>query len=499
MDRSELSPLFWPVREDTEGFSILDETRLPGEVHYISVRDVDDAVRAVREMRTRAFGQVLTFFHTVLLSLRRIGAIDRGTIEGRVRDLGRAFSEARPTFAFQGMAERIVGWLSGSNSTEPREFLVGEIQRHFRILMRMRQKRAELAASLLPQTCSILTHCNMSGELVLIGSLLRDRGAKVRFFATETRPYLQGTRLTAWELERAGFEVHLLPDRGAGQVMDKGLVDAVVVGSDRSTRRGDVVNKVGTYPLALLAKAKGIPLYALVQDVEEMLSDEITIEERPQEELSCYNGRRLAPEGVRCRYPAFDVTPADLVTRLVGFASIYSPKDFRMKFGGGARITMESTSEDGAYLLVFGTPRAEFYRHLLDGSRIEGKGEILVSEMRPGLSGARELAPALVKAGLKTTLVSDNMLGFFFQRQAIRRVYLAYREFAQAGPLLPAGATMVVELARAHEVPVELIAAGEETTSPTDLDVTTLLTERVAGTGVSPYLLQDEVVPWSAF
>jgi methylthioribose-1-phosphate isomerase len=499
MDLTQLGPLFWPVRESEDGFSVLDETKLPAEIQYIPIREIDKAVEVVREMKTRAFGQVLTFFHSVLLSLKSSSETDKQGLEAKVGELGRLFSEARPTFAFLGLAEQILGWLAGSKAEDLKSFLVSEIQRYFRILMKMREKRGQLAASLLPQSCSILTHCNCSGDLVLIGSFLRERGARVRFFATETRPYLQGTRLTAWELARAGFDVHLLPDRGAGQVIERGLVDTVIVGSDRSTRRGDVINKVGTYPLALAAKVKGIPFYALVQDFDETLDDEVTIEERPHEELLSFNGRRLAPDGVKCRYPAFDITPANLVTRLIGFASTYSACDFKEKFGRGGKKSTDCEMEEETYLLIFGVPRREFYCHLLEGSRIEGKGEILIPEMRPGLFGARELTPSLLHAGLKPTLVSDNMLGFFFQRQAIRRAYLAYEEFTPLGPRVPGGGRMVVELARAHEVPIELIPAGEEKSAPLDLDVTTLLRENVSGPGVSPYLLQDEVIPWSVF
>lgn len=498
MDETELSPLFWPVLPEPDGFSVLDETRLPWEIHYVPIRRVAEAVEIVREMRTRAFGQVLTFFHSALLLLKDFPETDQDAVEAAIRDLGRVFSEARPTFAFRGLAEQVLAGLPKGGSGDPRALYATGIERHLKILRRTRQKRCELAASLLPQACSILTHCNASGDMVLIGTLLRQRGANVRFYATETRPYLQGSRLTAWELSRAGFEVHLLPDRGAGQVIEQGLVNAVIVGSDRSTRRGDVVNKVGTYPLALLAKAHEIPFYALVQDFEQALADHIPIEERPHGELITFRGRRLAPEGVKCRYPAFDLTPANLVTRLIGFGSTYSHRDFAEKFAGGKKST-ELPSEDSSYLLVFGVPEPGFYRHLADGSRIESRGEILVPELRPSLVGAREVAPMLLQTGLKPTLVSDNMLGFFFQRDAIRRAYLAYREFAPSGPVLPAGARMVALLARAHEVPIELVPAGEDRAEPLDADATTLLQVAVSSPGVSPWLVQDELVPWSLF
>jgi methylthioribose-1-phosphate isomerase len=149
-------------------------------------------------------------------------------------------------------------------------------------IMHARQARARRA----PRSCRIrrglLTHCNVSGELVAVAQCCRELGKEFSVVATETRPYLQGTRLTAWELAQAGVAVSLIPDAAVAQVMAAGEVNAVIVGADRVAQNGDVINKVGTYPLALMAREYGVPFHALVQDPRSLERGvDVPIEERP--------------------------------------------------------------------------------------------------------------------------------------------------------------------------------------------------------------------------
>ena len=161
-------------------------------------------------------------------------------------------------------------------------------------------------------------------------------GKEISVIATETRPYLQGSRLTAWELAQAGVSVSLIPDCAIAQVMERGEVNAVVVGSDRSAQNGDVVNKVGTYPLALMAKEYGVPFHVLVQDPGSLVQGEdVTIEERSAAEILEFQGRPLVAEGMEnlaCRYPAFDVTPSFLISSLIGFDELFTPESFRKRY-----------------------------------------------------------------------------------------------------------------------------------------------------------------------
>ena len=185
-----------------------------------------------------------------------------------------------------------------------------------------------LGAELLPSAARILTHCN-AGALATAGygtalGVVRsafEQGKGQMVFADETRPFLQGARLTAWELHRDGIPVTLLTDGMAGWLMKRGEIGCVVVGADRIAANGDVANKIGTYSLAVLARHHGIPFYVAAPwstvDLATARGDDIPIEERPSDEVVMMGGVRIAPVGVTARYPAFDVTPAALVTGII--------------------------------------------------------------------------------------------------------------------------------------------------------------------------------------
>jgi methylthioribose-1-phosphate isomerase len=190
---------------------------------------------------------------------------------------------------------------------------------------------AEFGLAALPPTdgpLRILTHCNTGplacgqfGTALGIVQAAHHAGRELQVWVDETRPYLQGARLTAWELEQAGVPHTLLPDVAAGSLMKNGEVDVVIVGADRVAANGDTANKVGTYPLAVLAARHGIPFYVAAPtssiDLATPDGDAIVIEERPAEEVLRIRGVSIAPEGTAVRNPAFDVTPADLITGIV--------------------------------------------------------------------------------------------------------------------------------------------------------------------------------------
>jgi methylthioribose-1-phosphate isomerase len=186
----------------------------------------------------------------------------------------------------------------------------------------------ELGAPLFPENARVLTHCN-AGALATAGygtalGVIRSaarQGRIQKVYADETRPYLQGARLTAWELMQDAIPTTLIADNMAGHLMARGEIDAVIVGADRIAANGDVANKIGTYSVAVLAKENGIPFYVAAPtstfDLETATGASIPIEERPSEEITHHAGRRLAPEGVSVRNPAFDVTPHRYVTAIV--------------------------------------------------------------------------------------------------------------------------------------------------------------------------------------
>jgi methylthioribose-1-phosphate isomerase len=327
-------------------------------------------------------------------------------------------------------------------------------------------------------------------------------GKEISVIATETRPYLQGSRLTAWELAEAGVSVSVVPDCAAAQVMDRGKINAVVVGSDRCAQNGDVINKVGTYPLALMAKEYGIPFYALVQDPGGLVQGEdVSIEERSAKELLVFQGEPLLAEGgdqLAGRYPAFDVTPAALITRLIGFDDLFTPERFRQRYLKGSAVASQNgkkTTEK--YLLVYGLPRKDSYSFLAHALKAEEAQRILIPEMRPQLWGARVVARELLRRQVPATLISDNMMGTLFAQRQIQRLYLFYSELGAEGPKGICGSLLAARLARAHGVPIELQESEDTNELPADSDVSTFLGRKMIPPKVAVYPIEKEVLPWA--
>ena len=325
----ELPPLAWSVYIEDDKVFILDETKLPEEKVYIAVENYLEAAKAITEMKTRAFGQVLTVFYTFLLMARHNREEKTEVILPRLRKVAWVLESARPTFAFKDLNKKILGWAEKAKEEggDIPSFLEDKILAYLENLKKMRLKRADYAASLIKGGDALLTHCNVSGEMVLIGRACREAGKEMRFYATETRPYFQG-RLTSWELAEDGFDVTMLPDNAVGSILSEGHCQLVMVGSDRVALNGDIVNKVGTFQLAVAAKTFQVPFYVLVQEPGSTATgEEILIEERDVKELLYYKGRRVYPEGVDGYYPAFDLTPVSYITRLITFGGVIDPQE----------------------------------------------------------------------------------------------------------------------------------------------------------------------------
>ena len=478
-------------------FRILDETLLPAKVEYIVVTSVADGVRAVKEMKTRAFGQVLTFLYTMALALKEKR---RDPLNERVHQVAEAFTQARPTFDFARFVGFFLEWLRElPPGEEPGKWIETRTEELVGKILRARTQRARCAAELLPNPCRLLTHCNISGELIAIAQHCREMGKEIEIFATETRPYLQGSRLTAWEAVQAGFKVHVLADCAVAQIMARGEIDAVLVGADRSARNGDIVNKVGTYPLAVCAQEYGIPFYAVVQEPGSLMrGDDVLIEERPVAELLTFHGRSLGPEGIQGHYPAFDVTPADLISFLIGFDGAFTPEDFRRRFEAGPPSpAMERAQEKKRFLLVYGLPSPESYAHLSRSLRALAAQAILLPEMRPELWGLHAVAPELLKRGMPVTLIADNMMGIFFARGWIERLYLCCTEHNEKEAVGFCGTRLAALLARTHGVPIELLTAGEPISRPSDRDVSTFCGDKTIPEGAIPLPSEPDLIPRS--
>jgi methylthioribose-1-phosphate isomerase len=301
----KFSPLFWPVTYHKGVIRILDETQLPLKMHYLVARDYRSACRAITQMKTRAVGQVILVFYIFLQALHRAGS--PAAIRPQLETISAAINATRPTVSFAYLTDMVRAW--------PVEMLEKNILGFLEGLKHARIRQAQEAAQLLVDGDCVLTHCNISGLMPLIAEFAKERGARVTFIVTETRPYLQGARLTAWELARMGFAVTVIGDAMVAQVMSEGKVTKVIVGADHLARNGDIANKVGTYQIALLAKHFSIPFIAVCPPATRSATGkDITIEVRPDDELLCWQGKRIAPKGVKGYYPAFDVTPHELIS-----------------------------------------------------------------------------------------------------------------------------------------------------------------------------------------
>ncbi len=297
----KFSPLFWPIQLKGNTIYILDETRLPQKLVYLRAKNYLEACKAIKEMKTRAVGQVLLVMYTFLLSKRQ---------DKDLKKAAKALNATRPTLSFRFLTDMVLGW---ENSGAPLE---QSILGFLGMLKAKRIEQARQAARLLKDGDVILTHCNISGLMPLIAQFAKEQGKKISFYVTETRPYLQGSRLTAWEIMRAGFDVTIITDNMVAYLLSKGLVTKVIVGADHLTLNGDIANKIGTYQIAVVARYFKIPFYVICPPASKFKSgDEIKIEIRPDNELKIYRGLALAPKEVKAYYPAFDVTPAKLITK----------------------------------------------------------------------------------------------------------------------------------------------------------------------------------------
>lgn len=300
-----------------EELVILDETRLPWEKSFLRVKDPQGAVAAIKEMKTRAFGQVLVTLYALVLAARQAARLPQEEQLEAFWEQAEKLANPRPTVDFKELIAPVLKMAQDAQcQKKPLDKAIeAGVQGLIDFIQSRRIARCQKAADLIKDGDTVLTHCNVSGEMVIIGELCRKQGKRVSFFATETRPYLQGARLTAWELKEAGFEVTLIPDNAVAKVMTEGKVSLVIVGSDRTAQNGDVANKIGTYQIALVAKEFGIPFYVLAQPSKRTATGaDIPIEERDPREVLFFEGQRIAPEGIDAYYPGFDVTPKELIS-----------------------------------------------------------------------------------------------------------------------------------------------------------------------------------------
>ena len=300
-------------RGDT--LELLDQRALPGNVKYVSCASAHDVAVAIRDMIVRgapAIGVSAAF--GIALAARRGDDIDAAAKELRA---------TRPTAVnLRWALKRMLAARDGHRNltAEAEAIFLEDIEANIRI--------GRFGAELLGNSVTVLTHCN-AGALATAGygtalGVIRaavESGKSVAVFADETRPYLQGAKLTAWELKQENIKVTLITDSMAGHFFQKGRFDAVIVGADRIAANGDTANKIGTYTVAVLANAHDVPFYVAAPlstiDVDTLTGADIEIEERSADEVTSINGLSIAPEGISVEHPAFDVTPARLISAII--------------------------------------------------------------------------------------------------------------------------------------------------------------------------------------
>jgi len=350
-----VSVQFFSLRWEGDALTILDQTRLPDEVSYLTTADYRVVAGAIRDLKVRgapAIGAAAAF--ALVLGARE--ALGSPHFRERVREVAAELVATRPTavnlkWAVDRLLARLAALPAGTGDRELVEALAAEAQAVFAGDVAGNRRLGAWGQTLIPPGARILTHCN-AGALATAGygtalGVIRaavEAGKKVTVYADETRPLLQGARLTAWEMVALGVETVLVTDSMAGWLMARGMIDLVLVGADRIAANGDVANKIGTYALAVLAAAHGLPFYvaAPVSTLDLSLASGglIPIEERPAEEVTGFRGQRTAPAGVRVFNPAFDVTPARLVTAVITDRGVVHPP-YRTGLAGLIKSTGE--------------------------------------------------------------------------------------------------------------------------------------------------------------
>jgi methylthioribose-1-phosphate isomerase len=327
--------MFRTVERTPLGVRLLDQRKLPHEIVYVTCETPEETAEAIRAMVVRGAPAIgVTAAFGMALAASASSSLDPGALDRRIAEARALLSASRPTAVNLAWAldrmEQIArrSRASGSGNDALAATLEREAQAiHDEDVLSCRAIGRH-GAALVPERATVLTHCN-AGALATAGygtalGVIRgaiEAGKTVRVLADETRPFLQGARLTAWELMADGIETVLITDGAAGSLMRRGEVDLVVVGADRIARNGDVANKIGTYSVAVLAKENGVPFYvaAPISTVDLLCpdGDGIPIEERDRSEVTELFGTRVAPDAVGVLNPAFDVTPARYVTAIV--------------------------------------------------------------------------------------------------------------------------------------------------------------------------------------
>lgn len=338
-------PMLQAIKWENERVLILDQRLLPEKIEYLICKDYEEVADSIRNLSIRgapAIG-IATAMGIALASLR-IKATKTDKFIKELEPVFQRFLDTRPTAVnIKWAVERIRSLIEKSRSlsvSEIKELIIREAQSVLKEDIEINRKIGENASPLFKDGVSVLTYCN-AGALATGGYgtatapmyLAKERGIKFKVYACETRPVLQGARITAFELMQAGIDVTLICDNTAGFLLKKGMIDFAIVGTDRTVRNGDVANKIGTYPLAVLCKENKVPFYVAAPtssiDLTIEKGEDIPIEERSSEEVTKIKGVSIAPEGVKALNYAFDITPAKYVSAIITEKGVFLPRHIK--------------------------------------------------------------------------------------------------------------------------------------------------------------------------
>lgn len=340
MEKVPVKPFWWK-----NGLFILDQRKLPEKRVVLKISKVKEVYDAIKELKVRgapligcisAYGVVVSFYENKNLPLHKL--------KEKIKEDIKLIKSSRPTaynlfFALDRM-ERIIDNFDGENKKELLEKLLSEAEDIYREDLEACYKIGNFGEKIIKDGMSILTHCNAGGLATSgFGTALapiyiaKKKGKKIHVYVDETRPVLQGARLTTWELEKNKIPYTLICDNMAGYLMSKRKIDIVIVGADRIAKNGDTANKIGTYSLAVLANYHKIPFYvaAPISTFDFNINDgsEIPIEERNKDEVKKINGKYICPKNSNVYNPSFDVTPHYLITGFITEKGIIKPDEIK--------------------------------------------------------------------------------------------------------------------------------------------------------------------------
>ena len=310
---------------------ILDQSKLPWEQSFVDLAGYQDVALAIKEMRIRGAPAIgVAAAYGIALGAQDIKTTDEDNFLNQLNQVMQTLATTRLTAVnlFQAINKMRKITAIGGNIPEVKEALIAQAKQIHQEEIEATKRLSQLGAELIPDGFTILTHCN-AGSLATAGygtalgviKTAKEQGKRISVIVTETRPLLQGARLTTWELKQEGIPVTLITDSMAGYFMHQKKIDCVIVGADRVAANGDVANKIGTYTLAVLAKENELPFYVAAPtstiDLSLASGAEIPIEERAPDEVTHIQGIRIAPKEIDVANPAFDVTPHNYITTII--------------------------------------------------------------------------------------------------------------------------------------------------------------------------------------